>query len=396
MQHISRKTSLFGKASILNSIGFSKLWHKATVLLLPNYDCTRNNNSKVNIMEELKKYTLGFLWGFCENDHGKPKRSLIKIETLFLDQEDGGLNLINYKLKMKAFRIMLVFKYFDHNEKTWKNILRYWFSSALHDISGEEWNNSYPHVTDLDEIPVFYRQCIRDFRDYHLINRTIESDKITTKKIYRDLLSQNNQIPSAMIRFPEMKYDGFFANLKSNRFADPYLREFLYKFYHGRLFFKRYILTLDDFLYQGNQKCILCDDCIDTPKHLFLYCRLGFEMRVMMIQLINALKIQSLNITEENFVYANLDSKKKETFVIQLIITLCNYTIYKFKMSKFYNIDVEINCIMIKYSFLQSLKNRILCDHNNMIINTFIDTWDPGGENKLFSYDDNKIASWKF
>jgi len=163
---------------------------------------------------------------------------------------------------MKAFRIMLVFKHFDNKDKPWKQVMRYWLSSTLHDISGEEWNNSYLHITDLNEIPIFYRQCIRDFREYHLHNRNIMSIKVTIKNIFYDLLSRKNHIQSVMMRFPEMRDFGYFANLKNNRFADPYLREFLFKFYHGRLFFKRYKLTLDDFLYQGNQKCILCESYI--------------------------------------------------------------------------------------------------------------------------------------
>jgi len=37
-------------------------------------DCIRADNSRVNMIEELKKYILGFLWGF--------------VKTIIVDQND--------------------------------------------------------------------------------------------------------------------------------------------------------------------------------------------------------------------------------------------------------------------------------------------------------------------
>ena len=401
MMQINRNVSIYGKAAILNYIGYSKIWHKTTVLLMPENDCIRSNGNNTNVMYEFKKYTLGLLWGFCENNQNgnntetRIRNSLIKIDTLYLDKMDGGINLIDYMLKMKAFRIMLVYKYFDNLDKPWKKVLRYWFSSLLHHISGEGWNNSYPHVTDLNSTPKFFRQCILDFRGYYDNFGTSVLEKITTKKIYWNLIREKNHIPSVMIRFPEMEFNNCFKSLKMNKFTDPYLLQFLFKFYHGRLFFKKYKITRDDFLNHGTHKCILCEGCIDTPKHLFLYCSLGNELRNMQNKLILAYNIQSENITTENRIYSNFTLKRIDIKVIQFIITLSNYTLYKFKMNKFYNVGTEITESNIKFSFLQALKNRIICDHKNMMLNNFINTWDPGGNFKFLNYDTTNIISWR-
>ena len=47
--HLNRYVSLFGKAQILNYIGYSKLWHKASALLIPNELCHKSDGSPINV-----------------------------------------------------------------------------------------------------------------------------------------------------------------------------------------------------------------------------------------------------------------------------------------------------------------------------------------------------------
>ena len=124
-KHFGRNVTIFGKSNILNYVGYSKLWHKAVALKLPDELCYRTNGKAVNTLESLEKYTLGFLWGYCNNNNTienntRTKKPLIRIETLYLERKEGGTGLINFREKMKAFRIMLVFKYFESQQKPWK------------------------------------------------------------------------------------------------------------------------------------------------------------------------------------------------------------------------------------------------------------------------------------
>ena len=63
-----------------------------------------------------------------EVDYDNPKAPSICRKTLCLKKENGGCNLIEYTLKMKAFRILIVHKYLKNNSKTWTSILKYWYS----------------------------------------------------------------------------------------------------------------------------------------------------------------------------------------------------------------------------------------------------------------------------
>merc|ERR1712105_117118 len=68
---------------------------------------------------------------------------------------------------------------------------------------------------------------------------------------------------------------------------------------------------------------------------------------------------------------------------IALILILSNYTIYKFKMKKFYNPEEVISSIGIMQSFKSALKNRMICDLKLYKRDYFIQHWDPGGEHMI-------------
>ena len=60
-----------------------------------------------------------------ELDFNNPKPSQISINTLFLEKEKGGCNLIDFQCKMKAFRINLIFKYLKSQNNNWTETMNY-------------------------------------------------------------------------------------------------------------------------------------------------------------------------------------------------------------------------------------------------------------------------------
>merc|ERR1712074_264646 len=120
------------------------------------------------------------------------------------------------------------------------------------------------------------------------------------KKIYLNLLRVRIYRPASIIRYSEMSI--YFQPLKNYKLLDPYLREFIYKLYHCKLIFKRYRLNLNDLLNNG-QKCILCNNAIDTPKHLFEECEKGTLLRNKCENLIRTINHQNITLTEEQRVY---------------------------------------------------------------------------------------------
>ena len=399
--NLNRQVSLFGKATILNYIGYAKLWHKASALELPGNLCYDKDGLPVNIVEGINKYTLGFLWGFKEENSNNsrmariPKRSLLKIDTLFLQRSEGGVGLIDYQTKMKAFRILLVFKFLNQVDKHWKGILRYWYSASLHQVSGERWNNNFPHISNIDEIPPYFRQCIIDFRHYYALHRSDYNANINSKIIYLNLMKDKNYHPITLSRFPGLNVKPYFQSLHNRKNLDPELKDFLFKLYHGRLYFKKYTTSLNDLLPSNRYNCIICNSSHDTPRHLFMNCRRGQLLREKRNEIIDKFA-NSSQLSDENKIGCFFSENNIRVNTIALILILSNYTIYKFKMKKFYNPEEVISSIGIMQSFKSALKNRMICDLKLYKREYFIQHWDPGGEHMICDYVDEKITSWYF
>ena len=88
-----------GKVTILNYIGYSKLWHKAYNCIIPESLCRRPCGKTIDILKCLTKLSQGFIWGFNtkenrqELDFDNPKTPLISRATLNLEKIRGGTNL---------------------------------------------------------------------------------------------------------------------------------------------------------------------------------------------------------------------------------------------------------------------------------------------------------------
>ena len=365
----------------------------------PSLNCRDKEGKDINIENELDRFTSGFLWGFQTvnggNDRSIPKRALISLETLYLKIELGGTGLINYKKKLQAFRIMLIHKYCNPPDKPWKSIVKYWFCYFLRNITNEEWNsNNYPHCSVESEIPLYFKQCIEDFKDYHSKFGYNVNENLTTKIIYERLLYENQHVPAAIRRFSELAF--YFPNLKNSMFLDPYLREFLYKLYHCKLIFKRFRLNINDLLNLDGQKCILCNQAIETPKHLFTQCRYGNLLRSKRNEILSKYSNDIGHITDDEFVYGILRNGSNSAKITQYLITLSNYVIYKYKLKKFFNRTADINEHIITNDYIGKLKLRIMSDHNRLLYTDFIDLWDPGESNVNTAHDINGINNWLF
>ena len=397
---LRRHVTLQGKADILNHMGYSKLWYKSLVLSLPDGNCIRQNNNTINIKGTIDKLSQGFIWGFSYKadetglDFNNPKNPRICKKTLYLDKCSGGLKLIDYNLKMKAFRILLVYKFFDQNYKKWKEIVSYWFEVNLYSISRRRWNNNYPHSSSLNNIPTFFKQCLIEFKTYYLKHKRSINQTIDSKIIYADLIKEMNHTPVAISKYPVMEF--VFPWLVKNKFLDPFLREFLYKMYHCRLIFKKYQVSLNDML-NFEQKCILCHQSIDTPRHSFIFCVYGQSLRRKKNEIIDKINQQhSITMSEENIIYCNVDLTNQVGETLSYILALSNYSICKVRMKKFYDPATPIDLNEPLFIFLREIKRRIYCDHKRLEINIFRKKWDENNDKCLIDYDNNEIISWKF
>ena len=270
-----------------------------------------------------------------------------------------------------------------------------WFTSFLNHISNERWENNFPHAQDINETPIYFKECIIDFRNYFAKHGNDNNQIISSKVIYRNLIRDKNHRPITLSRFPGLDVKPYFEALHSRGIFSPELKDFLYKLYHGRLFFKKYASTMDDLLHPNRYPCILCGSGIDTPDHLFSYCIKGLPLRQKRNSIIDKYQISN-SLTQDNLIGCFSSDNNCKINTILLLIAMSNYTIYKYKMKKFYNIEETVTSDNLTQTFRNFLKNRIICDIMIHCREEFVELWDPGGQRSICDFVDKKIISWYF
>ena len=102
----------------------------------------------------------------------------------------------------------------------------------------------------------------------------------------------------------------------------------------------------------------------------------------------------NLNVNER--VFSNFTTLNKINRITHYIITLCNYSIYRIKMKKFYDRNYVVVNNEVNHSFTNRLKLRIICDHRRFSFENFQEIWDPNDSQQLFCYNTSNILSWNF
>ena len=82
----NRRLSLYEKSIIVNTLACSKLWYVGTIV-----------NMSKHYIDKFQKCIFSFLW--------KSKVEPLSRNTCYLDKDQGGLNVINIDLKLKALRL---------------------------------------------------------------------------------------------------------------------------------------------------------------------------------------------------------------------------------------------------------------------------------------------------
>ena len=105
---------------------------------------------------------------------------------------------------------------------------------------------------------------------------------------------------------------------------------------------------------------------------------------------------QRIHLTEEQKLYNLWDKKFMTCKALQYILVVCNYSMYRLKLKKFYDAEFRVSAINVIYSFINRIKLRIICDHRRLDYPEFIKIWDRNNNHHLFSHNNNSIISWNF
>ena len=107
-----RKLSFQGKATIINSLALSQLWHLCHVFPVPKWAAKRIN-----------KAVWSFFWS--------GKRDLVARKAVCLPKSKGGFGVIDFQLKADAFALQWVKRFFASDRGKWKNFFTFFVSASL-------------------------------------------------------------------------------------------------------------------------------------------------------------------------------------------------------------------------------------------------------------------------
>ena len=137
-----RDLSLQGRATVLNSLIMSRFYYTLMVCLLPD-----------KYKEEIRLTILNFLW--------QNKSNLVKYKTIVAPKHEGGLNISEINLKMKAFRLKFFKKYLDKDcQILWKSTMTYFINKIENMNIAEYIVYTCFNTSQLKILPRIYREMI--------------------------------------------------------------------------------------------------------------------------------------------------------------------------------------------------------------------------------------------
>jgi hypothetical protein len=116
---MSRDLSLQGRTVVLNYLASSGIWYYSNILSMPKWVFTELNRTMIN-----------FLW--------KNKKHHVRQDILRQSLEEGGLNLVDIKLKIKAQRAMWISKIWQNSFDKWAILADYFIGQYKNTNLGKD------------------------------------------------------------------------------------------------------------------------------------------------------------------------------------------------------------------------------------------------------------------
>jgi hypothetical protein len=146
---IQRDLTVQGRATVVTSLVTSRLWYTAMVQAIPEW-----------ALNEIKVACVRFIW--------PGKAYLVAYQTLIGGKLAGGINLPDIQLKVYAFRLKFLMRFFDNScTALWKETCAYFLKSILD--MGLTHEVFYMSLTrkHLECLPMYYREMLIAWRTVH-------------------------------------------------------------------------------------------------------------------------------------------------------------------------------------------------------------------------------------
>lgn len=137
-----RRLTVQGRAIVVSNLLLSKMWYTLTVQHITD-----------KIIQEIKTMLLKFIW--LNNSYP------VRYNTIIGEKDEGGLNIPDIQLKMKAFRLKFLKRFLDTSyTAVWKETMQYFLRSICNLNFTYECLYLKYNKKMLQNIPVFYSEML--------------------------------------------------------------------------------------------------------------------------------------------------------------------------------------------------------------------------------------------
>jgi exonuclease III len=142
-----RRLTIHGRAVVISNLVTSRIWYKVMVQTMPDW-----------ALNEIKVACLRFLWA--------GRAHLVAYQTIIGSKEDGGLQIPDIGLKIKAFRLKYLFRYFDDGcTALWKETCSYFLQSLCGMALTRECFYMSLENKHIQCLPAYYREMFGAWSD---------------------------------------------------------------------------------------------------------------------------------------------------------------------------------------------------------------------------------------
>ena len=242
-----KKASIFGRASVVNTLIFPKLNYLIQSLEIPK-----------NILKRIKIQVRQFLF------EGTIRR--IKDNTLIQPKLQGGINLQDITIRAITYKIQYLHDIIQNPEHN--PIGTYYLALTLR-RHGLTWNNNRPHFAALP-LPGYFNTLKQTAIDYPQQLATHTNGKLTYRTIVdsnRPAITLKNARAQRAITHDNLDLETSFTNLHQ-KFITPSQKQITY-----RILFSITPTTIGQANRTGRiYPCTLCKDEQETEEHIYFTC----------------------------------------------------------------------------------------------------------------------------
>ena len=355
----NRDLKLRGKAVILNTLCLSKIWYVAGVLPIGN-----------EVLRKIDNICFKFVWS--------KKVECLKRKSLYNDVTEGGLGLMNVKVKHQAFSVKHILSLIYGPYRKWHDLALYWLRLDLREYLDAKFQINRPYSMIR---PEFYNSALKAFKVWAKVNPRFDPMKCSTKTIYRSIIEIDLGKPRIYGVNPLINYDEAFTNC-SNKLLSGESRDITYRMIHR-------IVPVNSYLYRFKRivkspLCCFCKLREETIEHLFVSCSfvtpLWSQIRGLFGKIDNRVKINL-----EQIVY-NLSGGRQVDNLLMICLAEARWAIWHCRnLFKFQ--EKNVNADYIALVFTNNIKLRIKADFRRMEGSKFGKLW---CQNKVFCKVENE------